>query len=451
MMTGSNREKEYDIRHAQDLENMRLIHEAIGSGQWKMQFDASGEMISCEWDDVFRRMLGYVNDTDFPDEMESWTSIIYREDKQRVLNAFWSTVNDYSGRTTYDVEYRLNTKNRGVRWFRAAGRLSRRIDGTPITFIGLFIDIDDNKRRDREFAEQFEIIEALSRDYMNIFKVNRHNRMVSIIKQDGFVIRGMNRQNETYPYDAMLKKYISERVHPDDRERLMKELDLQKVEDELREVEEYVGNYRILTNDGLHYFQYKFLYLTKDEDMISVGFKNIDSIMKTAQERDNLKQLSETDIMTGLLNRGSGEKKAGAMLERSARGMLLICDIDKFKSINDTYGHGVGDKVIISIASLLKSTFRDDDIVFRLGGDEFSVLALNVNSMANGRMVIDRLFEKMESLDIPELGERKVTLSIGAAMTDGVFPTTFEEMYKKADSCVYESKKSDGNMVNFYS
>lgn len=111
-------------------------------------------MISCSWSEVFRNMLGYESAEDFPNRIESWSDLLYPEDKECVLKEYWDTVKDYTGEKTYDVEYRLITKHAGLRWFHAAGRLSRREDGSPITFAGLFVDIDDEKKMEEQLERQ---------------------------------------------------------------------------------------------------------------------------------------------------------------------------------------------------------------------------------------------------------------------------------------------------------
>ena len=131
---------------------MDMIHAAMGSGQWSMDFDEDANMVSCTWSHVFRNMLGYESEEDFPNVLESWSELLHDEDRDRVLEAYWAAVQDYTGGTVYDVEYRLLTRHAGWRWFHSAGRLSRREDGSPMTFVGLFLDVDDAKR----MAEQLE-------------------------------------------------------------------------------------------------------------------------------------------------------------------------------------------------------------------------------------------------------------------------------------------------------
>ena len=133
---------------------MEMIHAAMGSGQWSMDFDEEAKMVSCTWSDVFRNMLGYESEEDFPNLLESWSELLHDEDRERVLRAYWAAVKDYTGGTAYDIEYRLFTKHAGWRWFHSAGRLSRREDGSPITFVGLFLDVDDAKTMAIQLEQQ---------------------------------------------------------------------------------------------------------------------------------------------------------------------------------------------------------------------------------------------------------------------------------------------------------
>jgi len=140
----------------QEYAAMDLIHDSLNSGPWSMEFNEKGEMTSCVWSDTFRHMLGYTGKEDFPDTLESWSDLLHEADKSYVMQEYWNTVQDYTGVKTYDVEYRLLTKNSGWRWFHAAGRLSRRDDGSPVAFFGLFIDIDDRKKLEEQLERRTE-------------------------------------------------------------------------------------------------------------------------------------------------------------------------------------------------------------------------------------------------------------------------------------------------------
>ena len=151
--------REHDALNARlqnEAASLDTIHEMLGSGKWTMGFDDAGKMECVNWSNEFRRMLGYHDTDDFPDVLESWSDLLHPDDKERVLKEFNETISDYTGQKTYDVEYRLLTKNRGYRWYRAVGKPTRRLDGSPITYVGVFIDITDKKKMMQELAQQRE-------------------------------------------------------------------------------------------------------------------------------------------------------------------------------------------------------------------------------------------------------------------------------------------------------
>ena len=188
---------------------------------------------------------------------------------------------------------------------------------------------------------------------------------------------------------------------------------------------------------------------TKNNDVKRVLWV-IESIDAEKRRRDKLQYLSETDMMTGISNRGSGERKVSKLIDQGYGGMFIMLDADKFKSINDTFGHDVGDKVIIAIANCLKKTFRVDDVIMRLGGDEFAAYAVGVFNKDVGQPIIDRFFDHISRIEIPELGDRKICVSVGAAFYYDTDNYAFSQLYKNADSMTYVSKKTVGNCVSYY-
>ena len=134
--------------------SMDNIHAAMGSGLWGMEFNEQAEIKYCMWSDTFRKMVGYDTEEEFPNEIESWINLLYEEDKEQAVQEYWDTVMDYTGEKTYDVEYRLHTGKAGLRWFHAAGRLYRREESSPISFTGLFIHIDDEKKMEEQLERQ---------------------------------------------------------------------------------------------------------------------------------------------------------------------------------------------------------------------------------------------------------------------------------------------------------
>ena len=170
----------------------------------------------------------------------------------------------------------------------------------------------------------------------------------------------------------------------------------------------------------------------------------IESIDEQKERENNLLNMAQTDFMTGIWNRGHGEMLIEQALHEKVKGMMCIIDCDKFKSINDTYGHAVGDEVIIAIAHTLKNICRKDDIVMRLGGDEFAMFFPNVVEQWSAGEIFKRIFANIEKIEIKALWDRKIMLSIGACFYDGVGDISYDSLYRRADEAMYQSKKQQG-------
>ena len=167
-------EEEKDRRIIEEqAATLDTIHEMLGSGKWTMDFDKTGMMTQVMWSNEFRRMVGYHGVDDFPDALESWSDLLHPDDKEHVLREFNETIYDYTGQKTYDVEYRLLTKNRGYRWYRAVGKPTRRPDGSPISYIGVFIDITERKEMMQELAHQRESL-SIALEEANQANRSRH-------------------------------------------------------------------------------------------------------------------------------------------------------------------------------------------------------------------------------------------------------------------------------------
>ncbi len=149
------RQQEIDALKAEVLGlQMRfdLIRGASGEGLWDMEVpaaDATSASNPFFWSAQFRKLLGYRDERDFPNVLASWSDLLHPEDKQRTLDAFGAHMGDRSGRTPYDVTYRLRCKDGVYRWFRARGETLRSPDGTPLRVAGTLIPIDDEINRQK--------------------------------------------------------------------------------------------------------------------------------------------------------------------------------------------------------------------------------------------------------------------------------------------------------------
>jgi diguanylate cyclase (GGDEF)-like protein len=167
---------------------------------------------------------------------------------------------------------------------------------------------------------------------------------------------------------------------------------------------------------------------------------------------------SMTDALTGLYNRRSMEslmQREVALAERHAHPLsIVMIDLDKFKEVNDVYGHAAGDHILKSFADCVRITLRKTDLAFRYGGDEF-VIALPQTPMSQAQQVVEKLRQAFAAVDfshaIARL-EHQPTLSIGVAERTPVNNVlTLENLLSAADQALYEAKSSTRNCVRIYS
>ncbi len=159
-----------------------------------------------------------------------------------------------------------------------------------------------------------------------------------------------------------------------------------------------------------------------------------------------LRHRAERDPLTGVLNRGAFEHMRTVLKDVFEPIALIIIDVDKFKDVNDTYGHEAGDEVLKKVANVIRRAFRTQDCVARIGGDEFAVIMTECTREMKDviRAKADSMNEKLLSADgqLPT-----VSLSIGAAFSYHGFP---EELYGMADDALYRVKANGRRGCCFY-
>lgn len=180
-------------------------------------------------------------------------------------------------------------------------------------------------------------------------------------------------------------------------------------------------------------------------------------VKKVEISQKNLMRLALEDTLTGLKNRRAFTKDFDAYEKTLSRTkqkfVLAICDLDKFKSVNDTYGHDVGDLVLKHFANILKRALRPTDIVARMGGEEFAILLTNTNEVTAFK-VLDRLRQIVEKNPCAIKGKNnpeklKFTTSIGFAEgpVKGSAVVDIEYFMKLADNALYVAKEQGRNRV----
>jgi two-component system cell cycle response regulator len=167
-------------------------------------------------------------------------------------------------------------------------------------------------------------------------------------------------------------------------------------------------------------------------------------------------RLAMLDPLTGLYNRRFAAPQLAAVADRArAEGTpfaVMVMDLDRFKQVNDLYGHAAGDQVLVEVAHRLRANLREDDVLARIGGEEFLAI-LPGSGMTNARRVAERLCQVMDDAPIRlHSGEElHVTVSIGVAVASGAGKADMvvEGLVEQADLALLESKGAGRNQVTY--
>jgi len=208
----------------------------------------------------------------------------------------------------------------------------------------------------------------------------------------------------------------------------------------------YIEQSRVIQLSFAHFFLWVI-----GLSIIVVGTKRLRMQTKKREEAEEaIRALSITDELTGLHNRRGFLSLAGQQLklaDRNKRGILLyFADLDGLKWINDTLGHEEGDKALIETAAVLKETFRTSDIIARLGGDEYAVLALDTNE-ANSAIFTARLQSLIDKRNHQENRRYRLSISAGCSYYDPENPVSMDELIASADKLMYEQKQNKKRLL----
>ncbi|WP_295362998.1 sensor domain-containing diguanylate cyclase [uncultured Succinivibrio sp.] len=425
------------------VNEVELLQEALGSGAWNMTFDQNGEMTSVKWSQVFRRMIGYKDESDFPNEFSSFEDRLHPDDRERVVNQYWNAVKDYTNRTIYDTEYKFLTHNRGYRWFHAAGRIARREDGSPISIVGFFIDIDDKKKLEENLkaadavkSEQLRILKSLADMYYSMHLINLKTGTITEYSSGGELKEFLDKKISAAEKMRLIMENV---IVPQYRDSALEFTDLTTISERMRGIKtlssEFVGQHT-------GWFLANFISVeTDNEGCPTVVLFSTQVIDERKQQEQVLFLRSVTDDMTGFLNRRAYE----AQLEYYRRNpipdnlVFTMIDINQLKLVNDTLGHAAGDELICgfaNIANKLKPLQGQNGKIFRTGGDEFvGMFCLTPEEYAVGEREFYSHVGQWQGKLV-----KNMSISAGHACKVDYPDANIDELAKLADERMYKAK-----------
>ena len=192
-----------------------------------------------------------------------------------------------------------------------------------------------------------------------------------------------------------------------------------------------------------HWFGCHYKTITSDTGTVVKVVGKLADISRQRSREQELREQAMRDVLTGIYNK-AGERLIDRMVKEKGQGLFLMLDLNDFKSINDTMGHVAGDAILTELGRVLKGTCRENDIVARIGGDEFVMFLPGGFDRQTGKRKIGEIQESLRTVRISTWGIRGIKASIGAALCpeDGM---DYGTLYKAADEAMYQAKEQSKN------
>ncbi len=424
------------VRMKKQTEDDRLIIKNIAGGTMITHFD-DGFTIKLATP-RFYKMLGY-NKGDMKQKYHSeFCRMLVGEESKREFARQKRLLRENG---TAGAQYKVLGGKGEVIWLSSRSLLTRNNKYEPTVYTVVF-DITNEKstQQNLEFANERNRI-VLEKTESCVFEWD-------LIKKDfeasDMFIQRFNVERNFVINDEILMKYL----HPSNKDELYE--NIEKLADGT------LDNFEIIVElkeaDGG--YTHNSLNITSLRDNNNVPVRAIGFIINVEEQyrkEEELRKRAAHDSLTGIYNKGATEEMIKNVFEGypNQSHALLIIDVDDFKSVNDTLGHGAGDEALKLVSSTLAEAFDRRDVVGRIGGDEFMVLAVNIGD--NVQRIVEALKNiKYRKMTVVSDGKyMNLTLSIGIAkFSDDA--DTYEELFKKADISLYESKHNGKDQYTFY-
>lgn len=383
------------------------------------------------------RLVG-LRDDELPPNHEFRRRRIHPDDFERVEQAIQDHLDGKSER--YEAEYRLRHQDDSWRWILDRGVVVKRDgEGQPARMAGTFKDITRLKNVENKLRLWATVFEGVNEGVMIVDTQNT----IMAVNEAFCSITGFERQ-------AVIGQPTQILETAEDSPEFYGE-----IRQALAEHGSWQGEVRQVRADGEGFLAWAdFNPVLDDMGTVTHFVCVVSDITQRKKSEEELRYLASFDVVTGLPNRVHFLQHLGNALaeaEESQRPLaVLFGDLDHFKTVNDTMGHAVGDRLLQEAGRRLQASVRRHDLVARLGGDEFTILLTDIQSDGAVVQVADRILEAFA--EPFELGDRSMTISTSFGVS--LFPNhgeTAEELLERADIAMYEAKGSGRNQYRFYS
>lgn len=423
-------------------ENIHTLYNNVPGGIFRCLYDE--DLTLLETSDGFLDMLGISREELHTKYHNSLKLLICPEDLERTL---YEVDRQLAKGNIKEIQYRLIHRDGHLITVLDKGTFIHADQG-PSYFCCIALDITSEKEMEDELhlmLDRYRIIMEQTNDVIFEWDLHKDRFLVTDNWDEKF---GPCTVTDKSGFYNLIRDPDACLFHPDD---------LPSLESCIRELlarQVYVHRkLRMMKRSGR--YSWFHIRMTQQFDQNQKPYRIIGIIVDIDQEMNRsqlLKKRAEQDSMTGLYNKLTVQSLIRSYLQQEdarSTGALLIMDIDNFKGINDTRGHLYGDSVLNSIASNMRNSFRETDILGRIGGDEFIIFLKSVGSVENACQNAEKALRLFQNIDTVPDHAPQISGSIGIAMypEDGL---DYNTLFHKADTALYQAKQAGKNQYAFY-
>ena len=215
-------------------EDLALVNESIHSAPWTFECDETGRIVRASWSHAFRRILGYHDALDFPNQLDAWSELLHPEDKDRVMTLLLETVADKTNTTKFSVEYRLKLQNGPYQWFRASAEVIRRLDGTASRITGIIYNIEEEKQSRMQAQRAAAFHRAFTSANLCEYYVNLEQNTFDTFKVEASLLTAFE-QSQTW--DELVKFFVDNYVVEQDKQKVTDFYDRAYITEKLKGLE----------------------------------------------------------------------------------------------------------------------------------------------------------------------------------------------------------------------
>ncbi|MBK1681016.1 hypothetical protein CKO20_11615 [Rhodocyclus tenuis] len=411
-------------------ERLELAIRAGGIGIWEWRIDEDCLI----WDDAMFDLYG-IRREDFSGKLESWKKTIHYDDLERTTREFLDARN---GKTEFDSEFRIRQLDGTVRYIKAAARLMVDETGHPQSLLGANWDVTEEKHVAEELQLAATVYEAIGEA---ILVADASDTVIAV--NPAFTrLTGFSAEEAIGQKTSLLKSGR----HDAGFYRAMWQA--------LEKHGHWEGEIWNRRKNGEIYPEWLMISTVRNSDgKVRCRVAMFSDITEQKRAEQAIWQEANFDPLTGLPNRRMLRDRLDQELKKAHRARLplavLFLDLDHFKEVNDTLGHGMGDLLLCEAARRISQCVREADTVSRFGGDEFTILLGELEDRSSIDRIAQDILQRVAKPFLLQEEKAYVSASIGVT----IYPDdadSIDELLKNADQAMYAAKQSGRNRFSYF-